>query len=440
MLYIGINTLFNGFILGLVLLMGNEFTHTKILTTEECLLVGYAISAMLTVIGYTKLAGNIVGIFIAGSKPIDREIQRIQPLLSDVINRTNKYFNTNYKYTDFKIRITDNVEINAFALGYNTITINKGALNGLTDGQLMAILGHELGHLYYRDSVRSMALIFGSFGAKVFMWCYTIVTILQAVITNLFKATKTGGLASFVALLPMLMLLPIVILNWVGSWVFCILNLGMSRKAEYRADAFTAILGYKLEMIEALEIFSNISIADNSFISKLMSTHPSPMQRIGALEDKEIRQQYFGTFNVETELVHNGVNTNNGKELGLLSIYLLLLGGFCFGYMNYNNIKNTSENLLEYKNNIRVDTINTPSNSIHKHGSITNHHKNNQVHKLRTKSIQKETDTVHIINQYKVSDNKYTITYNYKGKEGIKIVNNSVTISEMTINQLNTLK
>ena len=99
--YIGVNTLFNGFILGLVLSIANSFISNKFIADNECFLVGYVISAILTIIGYTKLAGNITGLFLRGRQPIKREIDKIKPLMLDVIERANNKFQTQYKYEDF---------------------------------------------------------------------------------------------------------------------------------------------------------------------------------------------------------------------------------------------------------------------------------------------------------------------------------------------------
>jgi hypothetical protein len=325
--------------------------------------------------------------------------------------------------------------INACALGYSTIIINKGAMQGLTNGQLSAVLGHEVGHLYYRDSVRSMALIFGSFGTKVFMWCYTIITILQAIITNLFKSRGTGGVAKIFTLIPILMLLPVFILNWIGSWVFYFLNLRISRIAEYRADAFTAVLGYKTEMIETLEIFSNVTVSDNTFISKITSTHPVPMERIGALEDRELQKQYFGVFSAGINELNKGVSTNNKKELTVLSIFLLLLGGLCFGYFNY---KVRFDN-IEHKNYIssNIETTHLINNRIkHKH-KINNHKTTYMPKKHKNLDTKQDNDKIEIINQYKITDTSYSITYNYKGNQSTLIVNHQVPSNIRTLKQLN---
>ena len=331
MIFIALNTLFNGFILGVVLQIGDGFLRVR-LGGANCMLVGYAVSALLTIVGYSKFAGNLVGIFVSGRKPIGREINRIEPILRRVIEKVNQQFNTSYSYQDFKIRMTDSKIANAFALGYNTITISDGCLKYFDDRQLTAILAHEVAHLYYRDSVRSIALIFSSFATKIIMWCYAVVVVLQAIFANIARGFRNGALLGLISFLPLLMLLPVVVFNWLGTKVFYFLNMALSRKGEYRADAFAVCLGYKTELIEALEILSDLSADDNSFMGKMMATHPAIKLRIGAIEDGVVQKQYFGLFEPGVGFKNAGVNTNNSKELFLLIGYFVFIGVVLYFY------------------------------------------------------------------------------------------------------------
>lgn len=342
MIFIVLNVLLNGLILGLIFSIGGSLFRQS-LTFNEWMLVGYVMSAILTVIGYTKSAGNIVSLFIPGRMPSGREIDHIEPLLKEVIADVNKHFGTIYSYCDFKIRMTDSKIANAFALGYNTIIINSGCLEVFDCAQFKAILAHEMAHLYYRDSVHSIALIFGSFGTRVITWIYAGILIVQSMISSMSSAIKNGAIIRLLSFLPFIILLPIFTANWVCTKVFLLFNMMLLKKAEYRADAFAASLGYRNDMIEALEILRHVSVEDNSFMGKLMSAHPPVMGRIGALEDKDIQKQYFGVFQSGIGVANTGVSTNNKKELLLLISYLAFVGVVLFATAsykpNYNLIK-----------------------------------------------------------------------------------------------------
>ena len=328
MIYIAINVIFNTMILAFAFMSVAGITKVGAHVPEwQLTAIAYAILAVLTILGYSRIGTNLVGLFQPWRKMAGREKTRLEPLFSEIIEQTNREYGTTYRLSDFKIKVTDNRMVNACALGYNTIAVNKGALNSFTDNQLQALLAHEMGHLYYRDSVRSCALIFSAFATRMIMWLYAIYAVIVAVIAEAEKGTKSGIL-TLVSLIPLLVFLPILIFNWIGAKVFTLLNMAMSRKAEYRADAFSASLGYKSDMISALEVLDELSAgSDNSFMGKLMSTHPATMLRIGALEDDEVARKNIGGLFVATPFAtNNAAGVAGNSEVIRLSTVLLIAG------------------------------------------------------------------------------------------------------------------
>ena len=341
MIYIVLNVVFNAFILGLILLLGSGVVNIDPVI-GWCL--AYLIAGGLTIIGYTRLGSGIVGFFMPGRKAIGRELKKLEPLLQDVIDRTNHEYGTSYALSDFKIKISDEKVGNAFAIGYDTIMVTTGAFTIFSDLQLRAILGHEMGHLYYRDSVRSIALIFSSFTTRIIMTIYGF----YLIFASIFTVSTRGGNASIMSLLswiPVLFFLPIIVLNWIGSRLFHLLNMRMSRRAEFRADAFSASLGFKDDMISVLEVFDKMSEYDNSFISKLMSTHPASMLRIGALEDGDVAQQSMGGLFVAVPFSADNASRLGGKNSDMLRLIATLgVAGIIwsgYGVYNYMNPNKT---------------------------------------------------------------------------------------------------
>ncbi len=369
MIYIAINVFFNAFILAIILMIGADVMHVTPLFAW-CL--GYFIAGGLTIIGYTRFGTTVVGLFMPGRTMIGREKAKLEPLLSDVIEQTNKTYGTFYKLSDFKIRITDDKVVNAFAMGYDTITVNRGAFEAFTDEQLRAILGHEMGHLFYRDSVRSIALIFSSFGTRVIMTLYGVYAAISAALTKNAKGEHATAVAA-ASWIPLLMFLPIIVLNVLGSKIFNLLNQWMSRGAEYRADAFAASLGYKDDMIAALEILDGITVQDNSFVAKLMATHPATMLRIGALEDGEVAKQRMRGLRVAIPFVSdNSVRIGVNSEIMRLATVISIIGviwvvwGSWDHFTNKPTVIKPTSSVVNLNENRQIAKQNIP----HKRGNI----------------------------------------------------------------------
>lgn len=336
MLYIAINVLFNAIILGVTFAFGGVILGWHI-PDYWYWIAGYLVSGGLTLIGYTQFATDIVGLFMSGRKMIGRERDKLAPLFREVIEKVNKEYGTNYRYEDFNIKVSDDKLVNAFALGYRNITISRACFEAFTDGQLKAVLAHEMGHLFYRDSVRSIALIFSSFATRIVMWLYAIIVVVQAFFAKI--ASGMGGhgvLAAIVSFVPLLIFLPVVVFNWLGGKVFMLLNMALSRKAEYRADMFAASLGFKADMIQALEVIDGVTVTDNSFLAKMMATHPAPMQRIGALEDGEIQLKRLGGLAIAKPFADNTtITVTANSEIIRLASVLGVVGVVWCGFTAY---------------------------------------------------------------------------------------------------------
>lgn len=358
MLYIALNTLFNALLLTMVFAIGADFAHISVWVA---VVAGYSVSAVLTFIGYTKLGTAIVGLFMPGRKMIGRERQILEPLLADILERINREYKTKYQLQDFKIRVTDDKVVNAFALGYNVITVNRGAFDAFSVGQLRAILAHEMGHLYYRDSVQRIALIFSSFATRVVMVLYAVYAAIVAAFGAGASADKSGfsAIVALVGFVFLLMFIPVIVLNWVGSKVFNLLNMAMSRKAEYRADAFASSLGYQADMIGALEVLDGITVYDNSFMAKIMATHPSAVQRIGALEDGEIAKSRMGSLFVASPFAAAHKDLGGNSEAIRLGFTLLLFGGLWCGYTMWDAYSHNPQHKLSVYNEFKRPVPNT---------------------------------------------------------------------------------
>ena len=333
MIFLVLNVLFNALMLTVPFIIPNLYMHQFTYSVMYNCIFSYVIVASLTLIGYTRLSTSFIGLFSPGRKLIGREEKQLAPLFESVLERMNNKYGTTYKREDFRLRVSDSKVLNAFALGYNTITINRGCFTRFSDGQLQALLAHELAHIYYKDSVRLIALIYGSFGTRMVMWIFAIVCFIQRIcsgITYMSMFSRSGrGVGAFSAFLGyglLILFLPVYILNWVGSKVFYLFSKKISRITEYRADEFAASLGYKAELISVLEIFDESENNDNSFQSKLMATHPATMLRVGALEDGVTQKDKLGSVLSMVPGAEKIVGKTDNTSVFQLGLVLVIIG------------------------------------------------------------------------------------------------------------------
>ncbi|MDP8290212.1 MAG: M48 family metallopeptidase [Candidatus Susulua stagnicola] len=96
----------------------------------------------------TSLAPSFVGLVDDTNSASQK---RLETILSELITY---YPGKNKK---FKIYLTEQDEVNAFALPGNTIIVLSGLLEELdNDKELAFVIGHELGHYFHRDHLRGL--------------------------------------------------------------------------------------------------------------------------------------------------------------------------------------------------------------------------------------------------------------------------------------------
>jgi Zn-dependent protease with chaperone function len=137
-------------------------------------------------------------------------------------------------------------DINAAAAGTNVVAVSQDALALLDDGQLCAILAHELGHHVGYDAVPR----------AIIAWYLTL--------SEKLLGRRFGGFLATVYL-------PITL----------ILSLA-SRPAEFAADEFAARLGHGRELARMLSSLG--PSRPGSFAGAILASHPATVDRIRRLE------------------------------------------------------------------------------------------------------------------------------------------------------------
>jgi len=105
---------------------------------------------------------------IALGRDMDKEIRRKMKILQDP-KRQNRLDNIGTKVSSFSDRkdltyyfkIIDDKEFNAFAIPGGFIYVNAGLMDATTDDELACVLGHEIGHVAARHSVKRLQVDLG---------------------------------------------------------------------------------------------------------------------------------------------------------------------------------------------------------------------------------------------------------------------------------------
>jgi STE24 endopeptidase len=192
---------------------------------------------------------------------------------------------------------------NAYAAGGRSVAVTSRvvedhATGRLPEGQLVAVLVHELGH-HATGATRPMLLL---------TW-----------LTAPWRATSSvlAGLASTLAGRHPRQGLSIVVLaglavaviralqqgRWMAGGVLVVVglnavlvplaNAAISRRSEYAADRFAADHGFAIELAAALRVLDDGKRAPRGW-SRRLSTHPTVEQRIRALQTATVGQRPDG--------------------------------------------------------------------------------------------------------------------------------------------------
>jgi heat shock protein HtpX len=182
-----------------------------------------------------------------------------------------------------KLFVSDEPYPNACALGTNTVILTRGMLSLATEGELCAVTGHELGHIYHGDSTLSLINTAVSCLGNIATTIITVLIVLLGIIDE--------GLRRVIPSCAWIIVL--FVLFWKAvHWVFRHLcNIGVlacGRETEYRADAFSAELGFKDDLISFLYKLQTAETTKmGSVWAMLNRTHPPAALRIRRLEARQ---------------------------------------------------------------------------------------------------------------------------------------------------------
>lgn len=163
-----------------------------------------------------------------------------------------------------KLYIVEDKSVNAFAVGCNTIALNRGAIDSLDENELKGIIAHEMGHLNNGDTKVKLVMMIGNGLFSIFMFLFKLILSMD----------NDKDSNAFLMLIP-------AFISFVVASFFAIGN----RSNEYKADQFAYEIGYGDGLLETLYLLKEIEMGNRiSLVEKLKSSHPALDKRIERLE------------------------------------------------------------------------------------------------------------------------------------------------------------
>lgn len=240
---------------------------------------------MLALYGITVLisfspVGEWVLVTFAGAKEIKRRDIKIRliPLLEIVFEQAKE--KTPSMVSSIHLKLIRDPAPNAFAIGRKTICVTEGLLN-LSDGEIMAVFAHELGHLAYKHT--AIQLLIGG-GNAFIAGCLLLIKLGCWMITAVFTLFAIGSRRLGRGLIMTLVGSISTAVIWLWT-KFCMLFLMWSmRQNEYVADEYAFQLGYGTILASVLDEHM-CSAPENGLLKALYATHPHSDDRIARLQE-----------------------------------------------------------------------------------------------------------------------------------------------------------
>ena len=182
---------------------------------------------------------------------------------------------------------------NAYAAGGRSVAVTSRVLQDyesgrLPEGQLVAVLVHELGH-HATGAARPMLLV--SFLAAPWRLAASLLTGLASILAG--RQPRRGVAIVVVAGLAVAVTRALLQGQWLVGGVLAFLGLAavlcplshaaISRRSEFAADRFAADHGLALELAAALHAMDDGRRTACGWSRRLLASHPTPEQRILAL-------------------------------------------------------------------------------------------------------------------------------------------------------------
>jgi len=236
-------------------------------TSTTIVFLLFGVSLVLAFLG----AGENLWRNLTGIRPLRlrKEKERLLPLFKEVYMGAVKA-NENLS-RGIRLYIKEDMSINAYAFGTETLVLTKGSINLLSDECLKGLIAHEFGHFSNLDTVASLFMSIGNFYYSFFI----------AILERTKASFEKSGRALIIKFI-------FDIIYWIFKGIQNLSNLlfmNSSRKQEYKADVFALNSGFGNELATALIEIYEVSFTKPLSIKEMLNnSHPPITKRIEKLE------------------------------------------------------------------------------------------------------------------------------------------------------------
>ncbi len=186
------------------------------------------------------------------------------------LNRVfGKHANENGLALNYKVYLTK--DINAFATADGSVRVFSGLMDIMDDNQLLAVIGHEIGHVANEDSKDAMKV------------AYRKAALIGAVSSQSEKIAKISD-------------------GQIGQIANAILDSKYSRMQESEADTFSYDFmkrnGYNVNAVaSAFEVLASLNGgASSNFLTQMMSSHPDPADRAALAKERAVADKLYKPY------------------------------------------------------------------------------------------------------------------------------------------------
>ena len=190
-----------------------------------------------------------------------------------------KHKNENGLTLNYKVYLTK--DVNAFATADGSVRVFSGLMDIMDDNQLLAVIGHEIGHVANRDTKDAMKA------------AYKKAALIGAISSQSDKLAKVTN-------------------SQLGQIGNAMLDSKHSRKQETEADDYSYNFmkrnGYDVNAVEAaFKILADMSgNAQSNFLTQMMSSHPDPKDRADKAKAKAEADGLYKVY-VQKPIVNKAV-------------------------------------------------------------------------------------------------------------------------------------